>query len=173
MTGEDFQMTFGPRPGDIVFNMGNGGLFRATIGRDSVPVPLLAAGGNEEHPALSPDGHWLAYKSNVTGQSEVYVRSYPGMGPATVVSIGGGAAPVWRGDGRELFYLGSTSMMAATLRFEAYQASVLSRTRLFSTRPYATAGNRDYDVSPDGQRFVMVRAQAPTVWKLNALAGVP
>ena len=168
-----WQMVFCPRPGDIIFRSGND-LFRATIGRDTVPVPLLTTRALEEHATLSPDGRWLAYKSDESGQEEIYVRSYPDMGPPTLVSIGGGWAPAWSRNGRELVYDGRGSLVAAALRYDGSRPAVTGRTTLFDVRPYAPAANRNYDVSRDGERFVMVRGRRPrAVWKVNALAETP
>jgi serine/threonine-protein kinase len=168
-----WQMAFGVAPGDIIFRAAND-LFRATIGRDTVPGPLAATPALEQHPSLSPDGRWLAYKSDETGQDEVYVRSYPDMGPPIVVSIGGGDAPVWSPRGGELFYLGRTGLIAAGVETRGSDLMVTDRTALFPTRRYASAANRNYDVSPDGQLFVVVRAEpAQAVWRVNALGALP
>jgi Tol biopolymer transport system component len=65
-------------------------------------------------PSLSPDGHWIAYQSNKSDRTEVYVCTFPGAKRETVISQHGGWAPRWRGDGRELFFLAfDGSMMAA------------------------------------------------------------
>jgi Tol biopolymer transport system component len=73
----------------------------------------------DSHPTFSPDGNWLAYVSGVTGRSEVYVQPYPGPGPRVLISTGGGTAPAWRGDGREIYYTfgqdGATRLMAVPL----------------------------------------------------------
>ncbi|HXI21593.1 MAG TPA: hypothetical protein VNH46_10930, partial [Gemmatimonadales bacterium] len=170
-----WQMAFGAAPGDIVFRGGGSvnDLFRATVGRDTIPIPLLSTRAFEQHPAVSPNGRWLAYKSDESGQDEVYVRSYPAMGPPTPISIGGGEAPVWSRHGDELFYLGRTGMMAAAVDARGDGLTVTGRTALFSTGRYASTANRDYDVSPDGRRFVMVQAEPQqAVWRLNALREV-
>ena len=65
---------------------------------------VIQTPAEDSHPAFSPDGAWLAYLSGVSGRSEVYVQPYPGPGPRVLISTGGGTAPAWRGDGRELYY---------------------------------------------------------------------
>ena len=153
-----WQMDFAPGGREIVFRSGTD-LFRATVGGDARPAPLFESEALEEHAALSPDGRWIAYKSNETGVDEVYVRSYPPMGPRTVVSVGGGSAPTWSGDGREIFYLGRTRLVAASVRADSARMTVLRRTDLFPSLPFRTQANRNYDVHPNGRSFVMVGGQ--------------
>jgi Tol biopolymer transport system component len=94
------------------------------------------------------------------------------MGARTVVSIGGGFAPAWSADGREIFYQGRSRMMVASLRFDGSRVTVAARTELFRSGPYRQQANRNYDVHPDGRRFVMVGGQRTrAVWRLGALAG--
>ena len=68
------------------------------------PRPIVQTRFNEAYPDFSPDGHWLAYASNESGRTEVYVQPYPGPGPRQQVSTDGGTGPAWSRDGRELFY---------------------------------------------------------------------
>ncbi|MDH3495219.1 MAG: protein kinase [Gemmatimonadota bacterium] len=124
------------------------------------PEPLLATPFNEGWPAISPDGRWLAYQSDESGQFEVYVRPLTGRGAKVLVSQNGGSEPVWNPDGRELFYRGiatqGSPIMSATIRTSP-EFQVLSRTTLFDAASYEQASpHANYDVSPDGRRFVMV-----------------
>ena len=121
---------------------------------DRTPVPLIRTEFNEVDGRISPDGHWIAYSSDDSGRWEVYVASFPKPIGRWQVSSGGGSQPVWRRNGTELFYLGADrKLMAvpATLgaRFEAGPPRVL-----FPTRSRYT-GNFAYDVSADGQRFLV------------------
>ena len=135
---------------------------------DLSTIPLTAGGAPqaflsspflEAYPAISPDGRWLAYVSDESGQSEVYVRPFPGPGPKVTVSQNGGSEPVWSRNGRELFYFGfgreGAPLMALGVQ-TAPSFRVTSRTPLFDVSEYE-AGNphANYDVGPDG-RFVMV-----------------
>ena len=128
-------------------------------GVDSVAVPLEVTEFQERSISLAPDGRWLAYVSNNTGRDEVYVRPFPDAGSGLVqVSTDGGFDPVWAHNGRELFYRnGANELVAVQVSgnptFVAGQREVL-----FSMADYLPSnGNPLYDVSPDDQRFVMLR----------------
>jgi serine/threonine-protein kinase len=93
---------------------GNGDLIGIRVGSDSGEVPLVSSPFTELHPAVSPDSRWLAYASNESGSLEVYVRPFPNTaGGRWQVSRGGGAQPMWSRDGRELYYLRGSQLMAA------------------------------------------------------------
>jgi Tol biopolymer transport system component len=138
---------------------GNGDVFALKTG-DTTPVPLLTAGAREESPALSPDGRLLAYASDESGTSEIYVRPFPDVTSARwQVSLSGGSTPVWARSGRELFYLnGRQELVAVELR-PGPGFSVGEPRALFPASGYNLGGNvQVYDVTPDGRRFVMVRS---------------
>jgi serine/threonine-protein kinase len=121
-------------------------------------VPLLTTVANEMSPAISPDGRWLAYVSDESGQAEVYVRSFPGMGARYQVSADGGSEPMWSPRGDELFYRTGPVLLAAAVRGGGAAFAVVRRTPLFSAGSYsADVSHAGYDVAPDGQHFVMVR----------------
>ena len=110
----------------------------------------------EAGPAISPDGGWLAYHSNETGQNEVYVQRYPELGSRQTVSTDGGQQPLWSLDGQELFYRGPRGMMVVSVEagatFSAGDPDVL-----FEQQYYLDRSRRTYDLAPDG-RFLMVKA---------------
>src|SRR5687767_611605 len=117
---------------------------------------VLSAKSNESGARLSPDGRWLAYQTDESGEWEVIVRSFPGSGFRRQVSTGGGSQPRWRGDGRELFYVsGDRKIMSVTVRPGAGLETDAPRA-LFQTRilPVVEARNH-YDVSSDGHRFLV------------------
>ena len=121
------------------------------------PVPLLQNPANEVAPALSPDGHWLAYVSTESGRAEVYVQSFPKMEARVAVSLDGGTEPVWSPRGDELFYRSGPALLAATVR-PGSVFGVLRRTVLFSDPNYlADLTHQVYDVAPDGRHFLMLR----------------
>ena len=121
--------------------------------------PLLQTPANEGGPVFSPDGHWLAYQSDESGRDEVYVRPFLGSGGKWQVSTDGGTEPVWARNGRELFYRSGDKMMAVAI--ETKPAFVAAKPKLLFEGHYEL-GNyaflQNYDVSPDGQRFLMVKA---------------
>jgi Tol biopolymer transport system component/predicted Ser/Thr protein kinase len=102
---------------------------------------------------FSPDGHWIAYDSDASGLSEVYVRSFPSGSRTLQVSTAGGGLPIWRRDGKELFYLGlDFKLMAVPITEDAEGFHAGTPVALFATRP---GGATVYDVSADGQRFLV------------------
>ncbi|HXV61680.1 MAG TPA: protein kinase [Vicinamibacteria bacterium] len=120
--------------------------------------PFVVTEFNERSPKFSPDGRFIAYTSDASGQDEIYVQPYPGPGRRTVVSTEGGFDPVWSRDGQELFYRNGNRMMAAKIatapRFTASMPQTLFEGAFLTDIP--ASGSRTYDVSPDGQRFLMV-----------------
>jgi serine/threonine-protein kinase len=124
----------------------------------------------ERWPEFSPDGRWLAYGSNVSGRFEVYVRPYPGPGPAEPVSVDGGWSPAWNPSGRELFFVslpdkeGRRRLMVVD--FVPGSPPGIGRPReLFAFDPralrLACAPVRCFDVASDGQKFYATRAEMP------------
>ena len=105
-------------------------------------------------PSFSPDGKWLAYCSTESGEQKVYVVPFPGPGGKTQVSPGGGYAPRWRKDGKELFYLSADNkIMSAEVKAEGGTFQVIAVKPLFETRVYRYNGG--YDVTGDGQKFIV------------------
>jgi len=149
-----WQVGFVPGGREIYYRSGND-LQRAPIGAGRA-VPLLKTPFMEEHPAVSPDGKWIAYKSNETGSLEIFVRHYPEMGPRTIVSLGGGETPAWSDDGRTLYYWRRGKLAEVTLRFDGDRAVVASRAELFSLAGFQAQANRNFDLRPGGREFVFV-----------------
>jgi eukaryotic-like serine/threonine-protein kinase len=112
---------------------------------------------NEGAPSFSPDGRWLAYASDESGRYEIYVNAYPGPGGKYQISTEGGTEPLWNRNGRELFYRSGDKMMAVDITtqpsFSAGKATVLFQSQ-YQTNPTM---NANYDVSSDGQRFLMLK----------------
>ena len=122
--------------------------------------PETVATEYEERNAIfSPNGRWIAFTSSRSGQTEVYVKPYPGQGGLVQISTDGGLEPVWAPNGKELFYRNRDQMMVVAVETEAtFQAE---RPRLLFEGSYAynhTGTTSNYDITPDGQRFVMVQA---------------
>jgi len=128
--------------------------------------PLLTSEFSQMHPALSPDGRWIAYASEETGKYEVYVQRFPEGGAKRQISVSGGAEPRWRRDGRELFYLTADWLMAAAIHATPASLAPDRPVELFAVRPASRPQiyRRNYDVTADGQRFLVnsvADAQAP------------
>jgi serine/threonine-protein kinase len=127
---------------------------------DRVPKPFLQTRFSEINPMFSPDGRWLAYTSNESGRSQVYVEPFPGPGAKVEVSTDGGREPLWSRDGRELFYWSGQKLMLVDVGTgPSFNAS---RPRMLLEGPYVRSigyGSPNYDITPDGQRFVMVQGE--------------
>jgi eukaryotic-like serine/threonine-protein kinase len=144
-------------------NVGAGGrdIVGVRLGRDTVPVPVVATPYDEDAIALSPDGHWLAYQSDETGTVEVFVRPFPNTDQGKwQASSGGGTAPLWSRDGRELFYLASNRDMMAVRVTPGSSQPLGQPTVLFHVpadlAAVETTFYTPWDVAADG-RFLMVR----------------
>jgi Tol biopolymer transport system component len=156
-----------PSPGDaLVEHWSRDGQFLSvTIPRNGlwiVPLPpgqkpwsVRSASDNSLWQSeFSPDGRWLAYMSEESGNPEVFVEPFPATGARWQISTRGGGEPHWRGDGQELFYIGGDStLMAIDLSVAGWQTS--RPTPLFRLSVPDLAGHSDYDVAPDGQSFVV------------------
>jgi serine/threonine-protein kinase len=124
---------------------------------DRKPQPFLRTRFNEAAPRFSPDGNWLAYMSDESGRYEIYVQPYPGPGGKWQISTEGGTEPVWNRNVGELFYRSGDKMMAVDITAQPGFAVGTPR-MLFEGRyelaPFPVA---NYDVSPDGERFLMLK----------------
>ncbi len=129
---------------------------------ERTPRPYLGGPSDEHSAALSPDGRWLAYVSNESGQEEVNVRPFTDRGSSVQISSGGGREPRWAPTGRELFYRSERGLVAVAVN-PSPSFRVGRRSVLFDDKPYlAHAGGAAYDVHPDGRRFLMIRLGAET-----------
>jgi serine/threonine-protein kinase len=105
---------------------------------------------------FSPDGHWVTYRSNESGRQEIYVQPYPATGAKWQISTEGGEEAVWGPSGRELFYRTEDRMMVVDITTEPTFAQ--GKPKLLFEGDYLRYGPRAfYDVSPDGQRFLMIK----------------
>jgi len=125
---------------------------------DSKPVMLIATGAYEGDAVLSPDDRWIAYESSESGEPQIYVRPFPNVDEGLwLVSEGAGRNPVWSPDGRELFYQTEDGLYAVAV--EANRSFMPGRAvRLLENHGYLSSlGRSSYDVSPDGQQFLMIK----------------
>ena len=130
-------------------------LFLLPMSGDKKPVPLLRTPFNESQGRISPNGQWISYVSDESGIPEVYVQRFPSLGDKRIVSIGGGVEPMWRGDGKELFYL-SPDYSVVSVSFAPGTPPVIGRPKPLFRAPVNTSTSRNhYAVTPDGQRFLV------------------
>jgi serine/threonine-protein kinase len=121
--------------------------------------PFLNSGSYEAYPAISPDGHWLAYSSDESGRREVYVRSFPNPDGKWKLSLEGGIEPLWARSGKQLFYRWQNQVWEVDVRTD--QEFTPGKPRLlFEQARYSTGDPiRCWDISLDGQRFLMVKEE--------------
>jgi serine/threonine-protein kinase len=124
---------------------------------DRKELPFLKTPFNESVPRFSHDGRWLAYISNESGQYQVYVQAYPGPGGKWQISTDGGMEPAWNPNGRELFYRSGNKLMAVDITTQPGFAAGKPRMLFEGQYRPTPLTNPNYDVSPDGQRFLMVK----------------
>jgi dipeptidyl aminopeptidase/acylaminoacyl peptidase len=144
---------------------------------DRKPMPFLQTPFSELHARFSPDGRWMAYCSNESGRQNVYVTRFPEATGKWLVSTNGGAFPVWRRDGRELFYRAPDGTLMAVPVPPGLDFAPGAPIRLF--KPQAAVGGVGvgtfYDVAPDG-RFLMnvfvERTSPPATIVMNWRAGI-
>jgi hypothetical protein len=132
-------------------------------GKDIVRIP--PSGGKPEsifhtdfesdEPHVSPDGRWITYASNESGQWEIYVAAFPSFGSRRQVSNAGGMGPVWRADGKELFYLSPVGKLMSVGFKGGAQPETSVPVELFQTRLRADNRYNQYTVTGDGQRFLV------------------
>ena len=178
----------GPSPGDtlpnswtpdgkqilVTWQSVRGGSDLMLISTDGTKTPFLASGASESNGQISPDGKWVVYASNESGDWEIYATTFPTPSGKLQVSRGGGTEPRWRGDGKEIFYLAPGSMLTAVSVTEGNGTLLFSTLQpLFQMHGRAPISSSDlftYDVARDGRRFLVNRYLKPTyVQPLNII----
>ena len=133
--------------------------------------------GNQSNGMISPDGKWMAYASDESGSWEIYATTFPDASGKWQISRGGGTEPRWRGDGKEIFYLAPGGVLTAASVSTVGTFSTGSPTPLFQFHGRAAISSTDvfsYDVSKDGQRFLVNRYEKPaSIEPLSILLQVP
>ena len=129
------------------------------------PVPVVRTTFSEDQGQFSPDGRWIAYRSNETGAREIFLRPFPGPGSQRQVSTAGGSQPRWRRDGKELFYIAADNqLMAVPIRLPVANEipDVGEPSALFAAR-LAVPNNaqQGYAVAPDGRFLMNVAIESP------------
>ena len=149
----------------------NDDVMQVTATGTHMVTPLVHTPAAEANGTVSPDGRWLAYEANDSGAFEIYVRPYPDVTSGRwLVSTGGGTRPLWSRDGRELFYVSpANALMRVGVERAASWSATTPAMLLKEGSVITPAGvlGRSYDISPDGQRFLVLKpvgesnAQAP------------
>jgi eukaryotic-like serine/threonine-protein kinase len=124
---------------------------------------LLKEAYEESQPFISADGRWMAYESDESGQSQIYVRPFPEVEKGRwQVSTGGGNSPLWSRDGKELFYRSGDSVIAVAVETEP--TLKLGKPEILFHGGYVPSSSTEntWDVSPDGKRFLMMKELAPS-----------
>ena len=141
-------------------------LFSVASDGKSAPEAVLKTDAHESRGAFSPDGRYIAYESNESGRSEIYLVDYPIRAPGRPVSSAGGAHPRWRRDGKELYYLNGSTVMHVTVTTSASGVELGPPAALFDLGPRVrnltggiSTGANFYGVAPDGQRFLFAVPQ--------------
>ena len=140
----------------------NGDILLVGVDPPEDPQPLVNTDFDERSAALSPDGRWLAYRSNESGRNEIFVRPIPGPGGKRQVSDGGGTEPLWSHDGREIFYRGADGNFYSVAMRTSPTLSVGRRTILFEDGYTGNMSRTNYDQHPTTGQFVMVQGTDTT-----------
>ena len=142
------------------------------------PRRLLATAADEYAAAFSPDGRWLVYASDESGSPQVYVQGFPEPRGKWQVSTGmTGTYPRWSRDGREIFYDGTGELMAVDVSLTGSGDEFRAGTPRELLTALRGVGVHNFDVSPDGQRFLVISegletSSAPIVVVLNWMSGI-
>ncbi|HEY6928866.1 MAG TPA: protein kinase [Thermoanaerobaculia bacterium] len=147
-------------------------LWMLPLDGDRKPVPFLTTPFTERNARFSPDGRWVAYASDVSGASEIYVRPFQGAGATWRVSNHGGQTPAWRSDGREIYYLAPDNalMVASVTDTAPFQTG--PPTPLFKISVFDSS-DPQYDVFPDGTRFLVNQRVSSSEEPINVLVNWP
>jgi eukaryotic-like serine/threonine-protein kinase len=138
----------------------------------STAAEFLSTPALEHMPVFSPDGKWIAYASNESGRSEVYVRAFPDKAQVRRISEGGGTAPVWAPDTSELYFRSASGALVAVPMQRGTGTPAGIARELFNVEArFRVSGNAAaYDVEPGGRRFIMVTQEPspePAVQRVN------
>jgi Tol biopolymer transport system component len=161
----DYPASVTPDGGRLVFirqsSKTSADIYVASLRGDSKITAVLNTPSYEGGPRLSPDGRWIAYSSNESGRMEVFLSPFPRVDRKAQVSVEGGTQATWNPNGREIFYRNGTKMMSVAV--STAPTLSLGAPRLVFDHRYAFGAPLtipNYDVSPDGERFVMIKDES-------------
>ena len=145
----------------------NSDIWVLSLEEERQPQAFLQTPGNETGIVFSPDGRWLAYRSNESGREEIYVQPFPSTGAKWQISTEGGEEAAWMRSG-ELFYRNGDKMMAVDITTDPTFAAGTPKL-LFEGVYYSYGPRAAYDVTPDGQKFLMIKTGEQQVTELNVI----
>ena len=141
-------------------------LWAVPLEGERTPMAVSASGFDERDGQFSPDGRWVAFESDESGVSEIYVQPFPGPGRRERVSTNGGTQVRWRADGRELYYIApDETLIAVAVSNDGKDLSFGASSKLFKTNiaPVRTISRQQYAVARDGQRFLILMSDLAPV----------
>jgi serine/threonine-protein kinase len=152
---------YGPTTGSDLMRLPLNDARPPTVSTRGREMPVLQTKFLESDGIISPDGRWLAYESDSSGRREIYVRPFPTTGAGQwQVSTAGGTQPLWARSGTELFFLGlDNALMRVSVETTGATWNAGTPAKLLDGNYFQPGGARPYDVSPDGQRFLMIKAR--------------
>jgi serine/threonine protein kinase len=145
-------------------------LWLLSIGDQYDLRPFKQTPAAERQGTLSPDGHWMAYASNESGRPEIYVEPVPGPGGRWQISTDGGEQPRWVRNGREIVYRNGTKMMSAAVQIQP-KFGAAKPVELFDRKFDRGGSVGGFDVTPDGQTFVMTRSEQANPTEIRVVVG--
>jgi len=157
---------------NIIDRATGGDIYTLALGGDGKPQPFLHSVANENAPDFSPDGRWLAYESDASGRNEVYITPFPGGGAQYQVSSSSGERPVWRRDGKEIYYREGLRMMAVEVGTRGSAIELNAPKPLFELAS-ANLNGRYYDVGPDGRFLANTSPLTPKAQSFSLVVNWP
>jgi Tol biopolymer transport system component len=159
--GDPFEGIISPDNKWLVYRTGPGGkparsILAVDLAAKGKSVPIVVTQHYTQMPRLSPNGKWLAYQSNESGDFEVYVRPFPGSGGRVQVSSGGGLEPLWSRAGDALFHRQRQDVIRSTVT-TGESFSIGERKTVLTGDFLTNPSHPNYDVTPDGKQFLMIR----------------